>query len=486
MGRVLRRLACWAGLVLAGVASRAGEDDLGARALRAIQARDYAGAEEALRAALEKEPDDFVALYNLACVRALRGDGEQAGDLLVRSVEKGFSDLSQLRRDPMLENARASAGYRRLVENWPVVMDAQIDARVALNKKMFGVGYRDTRDAALRLVYLTAMDEVAQRESREELSRLAGWVEKHAMGGVPAGAPGEPEAWVLIVLPRREDFQRWAAASFGAGAASLNSAVGGAYEHDLKRLVAQDLGATLRHEFVHVLHWRSMARLGQAHPIWVQEGLAALVEDMDPVAGAEGEWTPVESWRTNTARRMLRARVLLPLRQLVEADPKKFQGDRRMGMYAHARAFFLYLHRREKLLAWYEDYTKHHAEDPSGVASLEAVLERPLEEIDRDFRDWLGTIPDVAEKLTAGMATLGVQVDAGFGEGPVVAELSRRRDLPLNPGDVITHVEGRPTRDLPELLRVVTSYRPGTEVLVRWRRGTLHQSGRAVLGAFRE
>ena len=58
-----------------------------------------------------------------------------------------------------------------------------------------------------------------------------------------------------------------------------------------------------------------MSRIGQGHPLWVQEGLCSLIEDIDVTAeqntksGME-EIAPVASWRTNTAKRMVKTNLL--------------------------------------------------------------------------------------------------------------------------------------------------------------------------------
>ena len=77
----------------------------------------------------------------------------------------------------------------------------------------------------------------------------------------------------IVVLPSKRDFTTWLIVTFGPAARTGFSTIGGSYIHEKKELVSQDLGSTLRHEFFHVLHWRSMIRLAQDHPIWIQEGL---------------------------------------------------------------------------------------------------------------------------------------------------------------------------------------------------------------------
>ena len=86
------------------------------------------------------------------------------------------------------------------------------------------------------------------------------------------------------------------------------------------------------------------------------------------------------------------------------------------------------------------------------------------------------------------MASLGVEVEAGIGEGPVISRVMPRapgtahRSAPgVRPGDTLLSIDGRPTRDMAELVRVLGSCRPGMEVLVEVRRGTAIKELRVTL-----
>src|SRR2546425_10151109 len=75
-----------------------------------IQARRLSEAEVILRTVLLRDPLLSGALYNLACVRALRGDVAEAAALIRMSWHAGFKDPDQLRSDPMLAPVRAHPG----------------------------------------------------------------------------------------------------------------------------------------------------------------------------------------------------------------------------------------------------------------------------------------------------------------------------------------------------------------------------------------
>ena len=462
--------------------SKAGDED----ALDAFKRGDYAAAERLLLAQVEREPENFVPLFNLACCRSQARDADGAIDYLKRAVEKGFCDIHHLRRDPTLDPIRDDPRFGAILSAWPEVLEARREA----NRRQAAIVFDDkayvaSSDEALRLEYRSAFDVRSFDQARGEVTRVARFAHEQVLTGVLDPAAIAEDAWVSVILPTKADFGRWLVSTYGPDVMNVsNSSIGGAYEPDAKRLVSMDLGATLRHEFFHVLHFRDTIRRGQAHPPWIQEGLSSLVEDVV----VEGDAIrPVPSWRTNMAKRMERRRLLMPIASLAKLPPLKFSGQRPLANYAQARAIFLRLHQLGKLGEWYAHYVAHHDHDPSGVASLEAVLGKPIAEIDVDHRAWLRELAAVPESIPQGGASLGVEIEGGAGDGPVITlvERGRRRGEGaaglLTPGDVITAIDGQPTRDIAELVRVLGAMRVGDRVTVEYRRGRRIGTAQVVL-----
>jgi len=70
--------------------------------------------------AIRIDPDLNPAVYfNLACMHARRGDGEQSLHWLGRAVAKGFRKKAALLEDPDLEVIRGTAGYQAILESIP-------------------------------------------------------------------------------------------------------------------------------------------------------------------------------------------------------------------------------------------------------------------------------------------------------------------------------------------------------------------------------
>ena len=487
-----------AAVLLAGPAFAHGDPpaksiDLQNKAFEALTRRDYDEAEKFLRLQAEADPDNFVPYYNLACVLSLKGDAKAAGEHLIKAVERGFTDLRRLRSDPDLTNTREDENYLKIVGNWPWVLEKHRDANMNSARKLFsGKEYSTHYDESLRLAYLSGTDPVSTDQSRDDLARLAAWGVANVFTDLaedPAAQSRQSlnDAWVIVILPTPPDFQRWSRLMFGADAVEGTSTIGGLYSHDAKRLVAMDLGATLRHEFFHVLHWRSCTRFGQDHPPWIQEGLCSLVEDY-VVRGTNPDGSPrlepVPSWRTNISKRLARGNRLVPIKQLAAMPRDKFIASRPLATYGQARTVFLYLWQKGKLKEWYAHYTAHYAEDPTGVQAIEAVMGMPILDVEKDYRTWVRQLPEVAEQTKVGQASIGAEVEAGAGDGPVIVEIDRRgpaREAGLRLRDVITAIDGQPTRDLNELVRVLGERQPGDTVEISYRRRQEHGTVRITL-----
>ncbi|MFN0010780.1 MAG: TPR end-of-group domain-containing protein [Phycisphaerales bacterium] len=435
----------------------------------AFNDKDWPKAIDAARFWASVDPDDYVPRYNLATLLGATGKPDEAAEQLAAAVERGFADRRRLDTDPGLRPVRESPAYATLIERWPALLDAQLDRQLARANTWWSTAYSTARDGQLRVAYASAFSPQAFGRARDEMTRLSQWWEASVL---PEGTPGvsvdpqRPDPWVLVVLPSRMDYNKWAAKRWprASGATSL---VAGIYDHYERQLVAQDVGGTLRHEFLHALHWRHQDRLRQDHPIWIQEGLCSLVEDVE--VAADETLRPVPSWRTNSLKALVRSGKAPSISRLLEMSQDTFVGTAPLANYALARAVFLYLADRGKLRAWYTDYTQNFREDRTGRAALERVLGKPLADIERDFRAWVRALPEVATANKPGGAMFPGTYENGIGEGVVVKRAGRGTGLA--DGDVIVEIAGQPVTDLNDLTRVLGDFEPGSRVDLRFRRG---------------
>lgn len=452
----------------------------------AVQAQDYSAAQRAIDRWIALAPRSFVARYNQALLLVSAGKDSEAAQAISSAVELGFGDLPRLERDPGLRRVRETPEYKDMVAHWAQRMDAQLEARLAASKKNWTSSYEILRDPDNRLVYASAFPPATFTRARAELSRVAAWWEASVL---PEGEHAvitdalRPEPWVLVELPTKKDFVKWSARKF-PGSRTSTSIVAGLYSHDERTLIAQDVGATLRHEFLHSLHWRHMVRIDQVHPVWIQEGLCSLGEDMD--VAADGTARPTSSWRTNSTKRLLSSGGLRPIEQLLTMDHKTFMEHSPLANYATARSLMLFLSDTDHLRAWYRTYVAGFSTDPTGRVALETVLGKPLTQIDRDFRAWLRRLPDVPTANRPGAALLPLDLEVRSGDGLVVTRVPAKLRVraadegahapkaaapSIRERDVITAVEGQLVTDLNDLARVLGDFSPGSQVVVTLRRG---------------
>ena len=441
---------------------------------------DYAQAEAMLDAHVDANPTDKFAVYNLACARAMAGKTEAAVETFLDALSLGFVDFFHAERDPHLAPIRGHERYRAVIESWARLLEARFDAEVAAMEAAFDPEYLFRREGDLRLGFAAAVDVRDLDAAVSEAQRV--WAFARTIMPVESPDPARPDPWVHVIVPTMKDFARLV----GRGGVHI----GGFYARDDKRLVSRDLGPSLRHELFHVVHWRHMDRVGQAHAIWIQEGLASLVEDVDVRPDGTIEIRP--SWRTNMAKRLGEGNRLMPLAQFAETPREQFGGTRPRAMYGQARAWMLFLHDRGVLAEWYARYVRDFAEDPSGVASVCAALGVEPRDVDREFRLWVRDLEAVADLARPGAASLGLALGQGDGSGPVVDELvgSRPRGVggegehKLRYRDVILSIENRGVRTLDDLYRVLGEFEVGDRVRVRVRRGIIERELEVELVAY--
>ncbi|HRQ75977.1 MAG TPA: hypothetical protein PK098_08670 [Phycisphaerales bacterium] len=314
---------------------------------------------------------DPAELYKRARELAIEGKLAEAADQLIQAVEAGFNDFTRLADDPAMEPIRTPENLERVkaaIDRARHERDMQARrSRDAWKEKFGETRYRYEEDAERRLLYATSLAPRQHREARDMLNTLADHLAATLFDAPPAYD-------VFIAIATRADardmFER--------------ETVGGRYEHSPRRLVTRDAGSSLRHEFVHVMHFGHMERLGQQHRLWVQEGLGALYEDYrlipDGIAFLPNE-------RTNIMRNRLRANRVMPWAELFDLPAQRFMAQSG-ALYPQVRSIFTFIAAEGKLTAWYKAYVEHFDADPSGRTAFETVFGQSLGEIEQRWREW--------------------------------------------------------------------------------------------------
>lgn len=127
-------------------------------------------------------------------------------------------------------------------------------------------------------------------------------------------------------------------------------------------------GGTLVHEIVHPF----MEANFPACPAWFNEGLGSLYEQSSE---RDGAIVGLTNWRLAGLQRSIRDDVALPtFEQLCGRSDRWFYDDRAGTHYAMARYLCYDLQERGLLRTFYREYVAHHADDPTGYATLQRVL----------------------------------------------------------------------------------------------------------------
>lgn len=429
-------------------------------------------------------PTDPDMLYNAACGHALQGERERAADRLLEAVRAGFRDFAHMESDPDLASIRDHEVYLAILEARdrvaapaaPEPTTGEVDGdgaergdgtremllapRSNRGSEEFAEwesrhpdGYRYESDARHRLHFGSPLDDRAHTEMTEMLTRQADQMADSLFGSLQSD-------WIFVLVPAPEHQPIF----------SIDSLTPGWYEHSRRMLVTADIGASLRHEFAHVLHWGHMDRIGQRHPMWVQEGLASLYENY--AIDDTGDRIKFRiNERHNIARQLVLDGDAPPWRHLLEMNPTLFMKGAARN-YPLARSMLEYIAAEGRLEDWYRNLVETWYEDRTGRVSLERTFDAPLSEIEADWRRWVRARGRFDDLIDHGDASIGISaIDAVDGclvtrliPGGGAAEAGMRKE------DIIVRVGNRTVRSTRELMLAIAARRVGEVVAIRVRR----------------
>ena len=338
--------------------------------IRAFEEGRFSEARRLALAWIEEHPGDGAMIYNVACAEARLGTLDEAERRLLESVKAGFMNFSVMRRDPDLDPLRSRAALRAILSARDAADPIVSERRIRRARQRFpGASMTLDRDEKRNFDYLTALNA----EDREALQRIVAGLTDYLAWQL---FEQPPRHRVLIVVPDRESFER----------AVPSANIHGVYRHEPGELLCDGSSRALRHEVVHALHHAHMDRLGQEHPIWIQEGLACLFESSAP--DSSGDAKVYANERHQIAITLLESDRLLPLAGLARQNRPEFNRYA-AAAYAQARSIFEFLDDRDLLAEWYAEYTLSYHHDPTGLAALEVTFGAEIAAVERQWRDWL-------------------------------------------------------------------------------------------------
>lgn len=438
---------------------------LGRRAIGLMQQKKYAQAEKTLEQALELNPSQPTNLYNMACVKALLGRGEEAMRYLERSALAGFTDFGHIERDVDLQSLRSLPAYQRFVARKNNYQRAAAQRILDWLKRELGEGYLHEIDEQNKLIFVTNTDQQTLAAIKKRLLLQAGTLRELLFAH-------QPDQYISVVLPSPEDYKEIV----------KRPNVGGFYNHDLRILIAARLGQVMAHEFTHALHNADLDPLGQEHPTWVGEGLGTLFEH----TRFEGErLVPADGLRLATIQDAVRRGRSIPFQRLVAMDSKSFTADAVAGTtYSEAGSVMMYLYEKNLLRPFYDTFKTLYEQDKTGKLALERVTGKKLADVEKDWKAWmlarrgprLNTGPDGAVVgIRFENANDGMKIQALVPGGPA-------EQAGLQVEDVIIGIDDLEARDPTYMLPLLGARSPGDRVVLKIRRGEQYLDVPVTLG----
>ncbi len=456
-------------------------------------------AERHAREWLRTHPDDELMLFNLACAQSRQGDQRGAAESLRQSMHAGFAEWSHLDQDPDLSALRQH-------DSWESITALRDTLRSSARRQPDGLsgtrerlgigpgptgraervladwkarhgedGYRFERDDVRRLIFISSLDPIADTEMKSALRSQA----DHQIEALFGEA--QPDT-IVVAIPSLDDAPKY----LDSPSTPDGPTQGGVYDHGERALISRDIGASLRHEYTHALHWGHMDRLHQRHPTWIQEGLAALYESYDITESGRVKFRPNE--RHNIVWDALNRGAAPPLATLFSMSNDEFIDPSGVLVhYAMARSVFEHLASQRKVEDFYKAYVAGFEEDPTGRQALEVAWGKSIDKVEDGWRSWVKRRGAIDDTVGSGDASLGI---AGRDAGDGVAILSVASGSPaekagLQAGDVVVQVGPRTVRSQLELQLDMARRKVGEKVEVRFRRGDSYSTVSVTLAPLR-
>ncbi|MFH1422098.1 MAG: DUF1570 domain-containing protein, partial [Planctomycetota bacterium] len=322
---------------------------------------------------LDMDAGDMIALYNVSCAYSLTGEIEKAIRYLEDSIEAGFLDFGHMQRDVDLDNIRKTLAFEDLMIHKEQYMRIGASKQLSSLKNLLGKDYVFEIDRTRKLVFAVSGNQKLLEMIKNEIDTLS-----DALWGTLF--MNRPAYFLVIIYPNKEDCLKFL---------GKDSGIGGYYNDFDKRLVCSEIGnekgGILRHEFTHALHYADMSVRSQfRHPMWIAEGLATCFECSEI---KDGKIYPIPSTRVGPLKEMMYKNEVIPFESLMKYDYVNFM-KKAEYTYAEVRYIIYYLFEKGKLLEWYETYCNLYNEDPTGILSLEKILGKKIEEIEKEWIAW--------------------------------------------------------------------------------------------------
>jgi hypothetical protein len=150
---------------------------------------------------------------------------------------------------------------------------------------------------------------------------------------------------------------------------------------------------TIVHEMAHALIDVDFPEV----PTWFNEGFASLFEQNRV---EEGSISGLTNWRYPILKRAIDANELVKLSRLVNTTNDEFYDDDDGYNYAEARYLCYYLQEKDLLKVFYSRFREKFYEDPTGLKTLEEIMQKDIESIENDWLQWARTLPSNMRRVS--------------------------------------------------------------------------------------
>lgn len=433
------------------------------RSLELFKQKKYDEVEKVLMEALALDPDNATNVYNMACIKSLKGKTDDAMTYLERAADAGFTDFIHIEQDADLQSLRALPRYKALIAAKDHYQKKYATKSMEGLKKQFGEKYLYEVDTDSKLLFVADTDP-------QTLADVKKWLAAQAKSQWELLFSHKPDQYIAILLPSLADFKK----------IIRQPGVEGIYMHDNRVLIARRLGQVMTHEFTHAMHAGDVESVGQEHPIWIVEGLASLFE-----AGQfEGDkLVPKDNFRLAFLQYAARTKRLIPLDKLITQKQAQFVANANIA-YGQASSLMLYLYEKDLLRNFYDTYKGTYDKDATGKFALEKVTGKTLAQVDKDWRDWMVKRTPPATSTGPQGAFMGIRFSQE-NDGLKIDEVVRggpAEKAGVKTGDVLVGLNDMDVRDHQSLMPMLVEYKPGETITLKVRRGTEYHALPVTLG----
>jgi tetratricopeptide (TPR) repeat protein len=415
---------------------------------------------------LGSNPRDTMALYDIACAYAAKGELDKAVLHLRMAVATGYADFDRIDANPDFDAIRSHKGYVEISKKRDAIQLQAAQKRLEELKKKFGEGYTYEIDEKHKLIFAT-------NRSLKMLARMKEHLLQFADAQYRAIWDYKPSRYITIICPDDETYKKVVS----------NPSVAGQYHPSDRSLVASNIHRTLDHEFTHALHYADQEARRINAPNYIKEGFAELFESGGMVGVRFVPRRVTDAF--HSVKRSVEKGEHVPWRRLCLMSHEQFMQRECSANYGQSRYMFVYLYERGKLKRWYDNYCRTFHRDKSGRVAWEMTFCKTFDEIEKDWVAWMKTLPQTRPKLEHwGGAHLGVEFeecDEGVALYRVEFDSPAFRDG-LRAGDIVTGANETKLESYKEIVAFLNSRKPGDKVAFKVLRGGKEMIVNVTLG----